>query len=95
MMSTYLERVLAVKESKSSWRRHRLQHHTGVSAGRAYMACGAGIGDSGPGSLEGWTGIRPAKEEPRRTLKQGKGQVQRSGWMGDTAQRVQQGQSSL
>lgn len=95
MMSAYLERVLAVKESKSSWRRHRLQHHTGVSAGRVYMARGAGTGDSGPGSLEGWTGIRPAKEELRRTLKQGKGQVQRSGCMGDTAQGVQQGQSSL
>ena len=51
------------------------------------MAHGAGAGDSGPGrlGLEGWTGIRPAKEELRRTFKQGKGQVQRSGWMGDSA----------
>ena len=46
------------------------------------MAHEAGTGDSGPGrlGLEGWTGIRPAKEELRRTFKQGKGQVQRSGW---------------
>ena len=64
-----------------------MQHHTGVSAGRVYIAHGAGTGDSGPGrlGLEGWTGIRPAKEELRRTFKQGKGQVQRSGWVGDTA----------
>lgn len=34
------------------------------------MAHEAGTGDSGPGrlGLEGWTGIRPAKEELRVTL---------------------------